>query len=221
MEVITLNIERLLREDTLEKKRTGRGIFSAKGKRGYVGKMIFPTDLMSRKDKYNHRKAGKVVSFNMYETVIEFENFTDMQEEEQKRLLTEYRKRFPNKTVMDAWGIDHNKYYRIINDLGIKKEPRKSRKEDKTEDKTEEINYNEALGEKNMSNQLIEVKNKIFERETEIPKELIEAKASGLSLSFNGEYSAEDIIKKLEKVGIILSDEPNKFKVEINIKEIM
>jgi hypothetical protein len=61
-------IEKEFYADIKDKKRTGAGIFSCKGKRGDVGKMLLPSDIMSRKDKYNHRKAGKCVTTNMYDT---------------------------------------------------------------------------------------------------------------------------------------------------------
>lgn len=80
-------IERMFNDDVREKKRTGSGVFSKTGKRGYVGTMRMPSDIMSRKDKYNYRKNGKVESYNMYDSIMNLEQFKKLTGQEKKRAL--------------------------------------------------------------------------------------------------------------------------------------
>lgn len=62
-------IERVFYNDVAEKKRTARGIHAMTGKRGYVGKMIMPSDYMNRKDKKEYTRSGDVMVTNFYDDI--------------------------------------------------------------------------------------------------------------------------------------------------------
>jgi hypothetical protein len=113
------DIEKVFNEDIKEKRIIASGVYSKTGKRGYVGKMLFPSDLMNRKEKYRYRKAGKVVVYNMYDTIMSFEEFLKLSEEEQKKALIEYRKRFTNRQITNTWGIGEYKIYEIMQRLDV------------------------------------------------------------------------------------------------------
>ena len=66
--------EKLFNQEVRDKKRTASGVHSKTGKNGYVGKMRFPSDIMSRKEKYNYRKAGKVVTNNYMKKLLQLQN---------------------------------------------------------------------------------------------------------------------------------------------------
>jgi hypothetical protein len=123
------NIEKVFNEDIKEKRIVASGVYSKTGKRGYVGKMLFPSDLMNRKEKYQYRKAGKVVVYNMYDTIMTYEEFKNLSEEEQKKALIEYRKRFTNKQITNTWGIGEYKIYEIMERLDVPRSRRGKRKD--------------------------------------------------------------------------------------------
>ena len=81
----------LFYNEVREKKRTASGVHSKTGKNGYVGKMLFPSDIMSRKDKYNHRKAGKIVTSNIYDTILTKDEFNKLENYEKKNMLQYWR----------------------------------------------------------------------------------------------------------------------------------
>jgi hypothetical protein len=195
--------------DCREKKRTGSGIFSRKGKRGYVGRMLFPSDIMSRKDKYNHRKAGKVIMTNMYDTIITYEKFKTLSDEEMKKHLIEYRNRFTMSEIISGMGIGKNTYARLIKDL-----PRAPRKE------SGKRKVRGGTTAKKKVQQLQEVV------EVETPAEVIPQsqvvvlpKIDGMQFSYSGHFTPQQIIAKLNKLELLLGDEEHKFNIKLFIEE--
>ncbi|MGR5978869.1 hypothetical protein ACT7DJ_14165 [Bacillus cereus] len=52
-----MEIQRVLQEEIREKKRTASGVHHKTGKRGYVGKMLFPNDMLKGKEKRSYQKS--------------------------------------------------------------------------------------------------------------------------------------------------------------------
>ncbi|KZR57534.1 hypothetical protein [Pseudobacillus badius] len=198
-----MDIQKFLQEDTKEKRQALSGVHGRTGKRGYVGTVRFPSDLMSRREKYNYRKAGKVVKFNVYDTIMLYEDFLNLDESSQKKTLEEYRNRFTNKEIQAHWGMDDYHYYqKTIKRLGIKtsrrgKTPKVSQK-DKVNNMKESAIEQKANGKRGYS----------------------EMEVKGFSFTFNGDYSAEELVKRLEKVALLLSDENKKFSIKMSIQEL-
>lgn len=119
--------ERLFIEEVREKKKAANGVHSKKGKRGYVGKMLFPFEMLRGKEKREYKKNGKVVSWNMYEDILEFEMFKGLTDKEKKSVLERLRDEHPNKKIMKKWGLNSQSYYDIVNGLGIKTQTYKNK----------------------------------------------------------------------------------------------
>lgn len=203
-----MDIKRLFNEDIRDKKTTARGVHNRTGTRGYVGKMKFPSDFLKGKEKKAYKGAGKVKTYSMYDNIIDYTSFLSLSEEEQYKYLTNYRERFSNKEIMDKWGIGNNTYYRLTDKLGVKKLRRGKRKgstkakstvkETKSYDTSELPTPEEVKG-----------------------KEVVlKEKSNGMTLAVNGVYSAEEIVRRIEKFGIILSDESSKFRISLTISEL-
>jgi hypothetical protein len=177
------------------------------GKRTFgARKILFPSDTMSRKEKYNHRKGGKVVTTNIYDEIIDLNDLLMRSEEEQIRYITEYRKRFTNKQITEAWGKYENYIYQLMEKLGMKprtkSKTRKAatkKKEEKQEDQVPVPAYLVPTG--------------------QVPQTLSVAEEDGFAFKIAGTYSAEKLIKRLEKLSLILDDEESEFEVKILIKE--
>jgi hypothetical protein len=194
-------IARELEQEIRDKKRTASGIHSRKGKRGYVGKMLFPSDIMSRKDKYNHRKAGKCIVTNLRDEIISRDKFKLMPKEEQVKTLLHWRDKYSTADIIKGLGISKGSYYQLASYLGVTKQYKqtKSRKGNPK------------------NNSVAITANPIPE-----PIQVISKKAvvDGLLLAYSGQFTADEIVRKIDKIGLLLSDEPNKFEVEIKIREL-
>lgn len=208
--IYLVNIARLFNDEVKDKKRTASGVHHKTGKRGYVGKLYFTSDLLKGKEKREYQGTGKVIRSNMYDTILPFNEFEALTAEDQKQHLVQYRKRYSSKEIIKAWGIGQYQFYKLIDSLGIPKENRKPNKP-KSKQKREG----------KVAADLPTIKEKVEEMQQPVV-EIIERreKENGMTLSLNGEYTAEELVRKLEKFGIILSDEPVDFKVEIRISEL-
>lgn len=196
-------IIRELQQEIRDKKRTASGIHSKKGIRGYVGKMLFPTDLMSRKEKYNHRKAGKCIVTNMYDEIISRDKFKMLPHEEQVKTMSHWKNKYSTKQIAQGMGISEGAYYNIVSTLGL------SKKYKTAKPKAKPTKAVQAKPEALRTTVAPEVT--VIERPIEV---------NGLLLAYKGKFTAEEICKKLDKISLLLSDEESKFDIEIKVREI-
>lgn len=191
-----MDIQKMFNAEIADKKRTASGVHSRKGKRGYVGKMMYPTDLMTRKEKYNYRKGGKVTVTKLYQELISYEEFNALTKEEQQNHLGSYRKNFSNKEITNHWNLNNVQYYAIVSDLELPKAKRTYNKKVKTEVVTA----------------------------VPVMAEVMKRKATdfmdGFQFQLNGMYLPDVLVSRLEKLSLMVSDEPGKFEVHISIKEL-
>jgi hypothetical protein len=203
-------VEKLFREEVRDKKRTASGVHHKTGKNGYVGKMRFPSDIMSRKDKIKYRKAGKVVTTQLYEEIITIEEFEKLEKHEQRNRMGYWRNVYTNKEITTAMGIHNNRFYRIVKELGLPKAPRVDRNEPR---RSKPIKAHDAK-EKGIAI----ASSPINTPEPEAVKETVqELLVNGIHLVFNGTYSPELIQKKLAKFELMLEDETDDFYIELKL----
>jgi predicted DNA-binding protein YlxM (UPF0122 family) len=119
--IMLSSIDKIFNEDIREKRKTSRGVYSRTGKRGYVGKMKFPSDIMHSKDRRKYRGNGKVVVWNMYEDIMEYSYFKGLPQQEQKKVLEGLRKKHTNKEIQTQWGLAAQSFYNLVTKLGAKK----------------------------------------------------------------------------------------------------
>lgn len=133
---------------------------------------------------------------------IGYEEFKALPIEEQKQKMKDYRKLFTVKDLQEHWEIDTYNYYKLLSDLGIKtknRKPAKKKEETKKEKPGTKINP-EYLGKEKLNP--------------------VKEESSGIELRLNGTHTGNEIYEKLEKFGLILSDEENtKYDVKVNIKQ--
>lgn len=113
--------ERAFHEEVREKKRAANGIFSRTGKRGYVGKMYLPHELLRGKEKREYKKSGRCVSWNMYIDIMDYQMFKGLPQDQKKKVLESLREKHKSEDIRKHWKIGSQTFYRIINDLGLKK----------------------------------------------------------------------------------------------------
>lgn len=114
------NIERLLKEDSREKKKIGRGVFNRASRKGFIkGGVKTPYDYMNRYERNQLNSEEEV--YNMYKEVIPYEDFKKLDDEDKARVYDEYRKRFTPADLAEKWGVKRQVIYDWKNKLKTKK----------------------------------------------------------------------------------------------------
>ena len=135
---------------------------------------------------------------------------------EQVRHVEAYRKSFSNKEIAQYWGKKEAFIYTYMKKIGVAtqyktrtskaKSPTKPKvvsvvEEDK---KPTEVALAYAYAEQAATSQ-------------STPQE--QATPEGFGFNINGTYTAEKLIKRLEKLSMILGDEESEFEIRLSIKE--
>lgn len=215
--------ERLFNDEVRDKKRTASGVHHKAGKNGYVGKMRFPSDIMSRKEKRKYKGNSKVSISNLYDEIITIEEFEKLETHEQRNMLAYWRNTYSNKTITDGMGIWNARYYRIVADLGL---PKAKRVDSSTEKKPRTASVKTASKESAIQS-AIQSSLINFEATNPAPVPVAaplapvaqEIIADGLHFSFIGTYDAEKIQKQLSKFDLLLEDEEDDFYIEMRIMQ--
>lgn len=100
--------ERAFAEEVRDKKRAANGVHSKTGKRGYVGKMYLPFELMTGKEKRAYKKNGKV---KVYKMLLTLEEFKALDTEGRRKHLEEILPNYTKQQIKDHWGITDLYYY--------------------------------------------------------------------------------------------------------------
>ncbi len=111
------DIQAIFDQDVKDKKRIGSGIYNKTGKKGYVGKMRTPYDLMSAHERKQLNE--KVVSYSVYDTIMPYEDFKMLEKKARVRTLEEYIKRFSRKEIAEAWGVQTYSVHDWVSRLGL------------------------------------------------------------------------------------------------------
>lgn len=215
--------EQVFYSDIREKKKAASGVHSKTGKNGYVGNMRFSYDIMTRKEKYNHRKAGKVMTTNIYDEILTMDEFEKLETFEQKNRLAYWRNKYSNKEITQGLGIWNNKYYSLVAELELPKAPRKRSEPRKSkpikvqeELKLEDSSFKklqEDYAALKMQNEMLLAEKK----ELEAP--IQEIMVDGLHLVFNGTYTPEQIQRQLSKFELLLEGEKDTYYIELKLMQ--
>lgn len=203
----TENVKKIFEQDIRDKRKAGSGAFHMRGKgvrNGFSGAIRTPYHFMSTKER--KQLNSKVVTYNMYETVITREEFELKDKETQKAMMLKWRELYPNTHVMKEMGITGNATFaRIVDDLGLPKKLRRGGR------KPGAVNRSVKAEVATTPVSTAEVVTKQIE-----PVKLI---INGLALEYHGTYEATAINKILTKISLLLEDEPNKFEIHISVTE--
>jgi hypothetical protein len=117
--------EKLFYEEIRDKKKASHGIHGrASRTKGFKGKVYFPSDLMSRKEKREYTKPGKVETYYMDERDINLvkslEEIEKMNPEEARSYILRIKSKYTNKQLRNHWGLKsdyylYNKLYKKYN----------------------------------------------------------------------------------------------------------
>lgn len=195
------DIEKLFEKDVREKKQIARGVHGQASKRGYVGKVIYPSDLQDGRTKEGrkYKQSGKVEMWNMYEEIMSYDQFLNLSKEQQKEVFEKYQQIFPVKEICEKWGISSAQYYRHKSELNVSNRKGRARR------KSKEVKQEAILTSK--------------EVEENTGQEESKEKALKASFSFelDGLYQADEAAKYIEKIALLLADMEGK-EVKIHFK---
>jgi len=203
--------EDLFFSEIREKKKETRSIKEAlKHKRSGKRSILFPSDIMSRKEKLKHTKAGKVMTTNLFDEILNIEAFNTLETHEQKNRLQYWRTKFSNKEILTGMKISNKRFYDLVADLELPKMPRGKAKGEK---RTATI----KTGTAKKAQETVEI---ALQSSLELePAPIQEIIVSGLNLGYNGTYSSEQIIKQFLKFGALLEDEEDLYYIDLKIMQ--
>jgi hypothetical protein len=210
------NVEKIFHDEVRDKKRTGRGAFSMRGKgvkHGISGALKTPYYYMSQKEK--KKLNGKVEVFKMYETIIPKEEFELKDEDTQKKMLTRWREIYSTKEIKQQMNIANSPFYALIKKLDVPVIPRENRK-DKTKKKAEP-KKNIAISPESLDK--LEAQAPAVRPEDYPQAEPHRLFTKGLHLEFNGSYDCDSLNKLFTKLQLLIDGEENEYYINLSLTE--
>lgn len=221
-------IEKMLKEDIREKKKTGSGAFHMRGKgvkHGISGALRTPFHFMKTKEK--NKLSGEVRVHNMFTTILNWNEWNLKDKETQKTLMTKWREVFKNQEIMDKLSegreskFNSQSFADIINALGcppkMKGGSQSSQPKPRGKYKTRQATAKVQPVETESIELEVALPPSQLELAIEQPKTII---FNGLNLEYNGEYNCEDLTKIFTKLQLLVDGEPNKFKICLALVEM-
>jgi hypothetical protein len=206
--------DKIFYDEIRDKKRETALLRTAtQHKRLGAKKVLFATDLMSRKEKLKHTKAGKVMTTNMYEDILPIAEFEKLETYEKRNRLQYLRSVKSAKEIQAAMGTNSKRYYEIIKELDLPKAPRTKAGEPKPRKAAVRKTQPAAVA---IQSQLELAPEPQPQPEPVQPQKII---IDGLNLEFNGTFTAEQIIKQFLKFGALLEDEDDKYYIELRLQQ--
>jgi hypothetical protein len=205
-----IDVERFFQSEIKAKKHETASLRTAtKHRRLGKGSMKFASDLMSRKEKKEHTKAGEVLTSNLYDTILPVDEFMKMDEHDQKNRLQYWRLKYSIKDIMSGMGIYNKRYYEIIDSLGLPKDRGKSATRSKT--RSARIATEETAPK-------VEIQTSA-ENPVQPPAPIQEIIVTGMHLIYNGTCNPEEVQRQLLKYATLLDGEIDDFYLELKITQ--
>lgn len=173
--------------------------------------MNTPYDYMSKSER--EKLNGEVEVFNMH-TVLTIEEFNLKSEETQKELLTKWREIYDNRHIQKELGISNKALYDLVAKLKV---PRKTRVD--TDGTKRMAKARQAKAEKKKT--LLEV----AEEQAKLPEKAQEVitpvlVSEGWTLSYNNNYTPEELVTIFAKAQLMVEGEKRKFKLNLTLTEL-
>jgi hypothetical protein len=201
--------ERSFHEDIQEKKRTGRGVFARTGRgvKHTIRGVKTPYDFMSTKEK--KKLNSEVREFNMYETILEREEFEKKDRDTQRAMLIKWRDLYPNIEIMQQMGIGgSNTFHNIIKDLDIPPKPRGGAKNRGINRKATTL----------IAEQPQEMKPNEIASET-VQQNPVKILINGLHLEYNGIFDPEQLSRIFTKLQLLTDGEDSDYYLTLTLTE--
>jgi hypothetical protein len=212
----TEDIEKIFNSEIHEKKVIGRGIHNrAPRKSGFRRGVLFHADLLKGKEKKNYTKGGQVMEYNLYDSIIPFDEFEQLTTEKKKEVLERWADLgYGSGEVKAVWARQLWKYFDYRKKFGMVKETPRKGKVTKAE---KEVVATKNTTPKAPVNSLPAIPNEYFAQLLQ-PKEPEQPKA--FTFSFDKNFTGTELSKKLLNVASYFEKDDAEFHVVIKIYEV-
>lgn len=201
-------IERTFKEEVREKKRAANGVHGKKGKRGYVGSMRTPADLLTGKERRAYEGTSPVRTSKIDPVeIIPYEDFKKLNRQGKTLLLYKLREKHTAKEIAKEWGVSDKTLYYYYKAYGVKRgrvahDTKEAANSSQPSDKQgKPAPASQAPGEPAESNRPHPPKNES-------------------TFFMTGEYEGHHLIRKLEGLSKMTAT-GMRYQVEVRVKEIM
>lgn len=187
------DIEKLFIEDCISKKLISKGVHNRAARRkGFRGKVMFPVDLLKGKEKKAYMGNSDVVTYNLYDNIMPYDDFKKLDKDEKRKVLSEYLKRFSREEIISVWNVSKQTIY--------------------------DLTYKLSLTQKRIINvpskEMVDKKVAIKEKKAEIKK----TPTAEFNISLSGNMPGKQIKERLSKILEFIEDNQN-FSITFEIKE--
>jgi len=190
-------VEQIWQEDIKAKKQNS--IFPTASKKG----MRTPYDYMTNKEKKNLN--GKVEVTNMYDLLLNKEEFEAFPEAKQTEILTHWRTIYPNAKIMESLGIHSPGVLNaLIEKLNVPKKNTWKRTKRTAKQKEVQAQIHSSAPVTSSHREKIEMDNFSID---------------GFSINYHGSYTSEQLSKIWTKLQLLTDGEENSFTVSITVQE--
>ena len=215
-------IEKTWNEEVREKKRTASGVHGKKGKRGYVGTMRTPVDLMADPKERRAYEGTTPVRASIHPTddFITYEEFKKLSRQAKTMLLYKLRSKFSTKALSGAWGISENTIYYYYRAYGIKRDSIAPDLEEKASDGKPDSTFKPALRQTpQQSSQQVKTSPESDMITGPIGSSLNKDKENECCFTLLGTFAAESLSKKLSGLAFML-DDIKKYDIRLELREL-
>lgn len=201
-------IERTFKEEVREKKRAANGVHGKKGKRGYVGAMRTPADLLTGKAKraYEGTSSVKISKIDPVE-IIPYEDFKKLNKQGKTLMLYKLRSKFTARELSSAWGVSDKNVYYLYRAYGVTREKTAFVEDEAVDSKGPQPSRDEEASASKPP------KKQADEKRPHTPK-------NECAFSMVGEYEGHHLIRKLEGLSKMTAT-GMRYQVEVRVKELM
>ncbi|MTV47467.1 hypothetical protein GJ688_00555 [Heliobacillus mobilis] len=119
MSTLERDIEKIFMRDQREKKVAANGVRGRASRLGRVGRMVFPSDRLSPKEKRQYRQAGALIVYSLYDQLVSFDEFDRMGYLRQRELLAKWRTKYSDDEICRDWGLSRYAYEIILEALEL------------------------------------------------------------------------------------------------------
>lgn len=186
------DIEKTWNEEVREKKLAASGVHSKKGKRGYVGTMRTPVDLMTRQERRNYTSPSEVTTSNIYDEIMSLDDFKALNRQKKMLVLDAYKKKYKVSEIASEWNLSHASIYNY---------------------------FKSYLTAPTQKEQTQSTNRPDYEKASDKNEASTSHKTNECRFILTGDYEAEALSKKLNGLAFMLNDKL-KYQVEISVKEI-
>lgn len=209
--------EQAFAAEVSSRKRMASGAKSKTGKRGYVGSVRTPGDLLKGAEKKAYEGTGPVRTSSTFDEIMPFEEFKALPKGRKMIALYEMRKRHSAKAMAEKWGKSEQTVYYYLNALGCRdyKNAEQTAEDDKKHKQAQTAPVEQPQSKEPQPEITQEPPQAVVSAQATVPQ----SSKSECDFQLHGEWSGAEIAAKLNGLALMTSAEKT-YWVNLSWKEI-